>query len=56
MAGKRYLDRKEAKRQAVMAKIKEAHSAIDILPGMWDEQTLDALILAFGIGRVELNE
>ncbi len=39
-----------------MAKLKEAHSALDILSGMWDEQTLDALILAFGIGHVELNE
>lgn len=47
--------RKEAKRKAVVARINEAHAGLDFLSGMWDEQMLDALILAFGLGHVELN-
>ena len=47
--------RKEAKRKAVAAWLNEAHASIDILSSMWDERTLDSLILASGIGSVELN-
>lgn len=48
--------RKEAKRKAVVARLNEAHQSLDLLSGMWEEQTLDALILAFGLGRVELDQ
>ncbi len=44
----------EAKRVAVVERLKDAHSNLDILSGMWNERTLDALILAFGIGEVVL--
>ena len=47
---------KFAKRQAVIARIKEISGNIEIVSGLWNEQTLDALILAFGIGKVSLNE
>ena len=49
-------DAKEAKRAAVVARLKESQAALDVLSGMWDEKTLDALILAFGIGRVVLDD
>jgi hypothetical protein len=55
MATKQDLARKEAKRKAVVATLNEAHASLEILSGMWEEKTLDALILAFGIGRVELD-
>lgn len=48
-------DVKEAKRQAVVARLREAHDALEILSGIWDERTLDTLILALGIGRVEID-
>jgi len=48
-------DKKEAKRQAVVARMRESHDALDVLSGMWGEKTLDALILAYGIGHVELD-
>ncbi len=47
--------RKEAKRNAVVTRLKEAHASLDVLSGMWEEKTLDALILAFGLGHVELD-
>ena len=47
--------RKDAKRKAVVVQLNAAHSNLDPLSGMWDERILDALILAFGIGRVELD-
>jgi hypothetical protein len=48
--------RKEAKRAAVVERINLAHHSLDVLSGMWDEHILDTLILAFGIGHVELDE
>lgn len=48
-------DRKEAKREAVAHRLKEAAASIDVLSGMWDERTLDTLILALGIGHVEID-
>lgn len=49
--------RKEAKRKAVVARLREMEGpSLDMLAGMLSEQTLDALILAFGLGRVELLE
>ena len=49
-------DRKEAKRRAVMQRLNEAHTSLDVLSGMWSEDVLDTLILAFGIGHVELDD
>lgn len=49
-------DLKEKKRAMVAARIKEIQNNVDVLTGMWDERTLDMLILALGIGRVELND
>lgn len=48
-------EQQEAKRKAVVARLQEAHDGLEVLSGMWDERTLDALILAFGIGHVELD-
>lgn len=49
--------RKEAKRKAVVARLRDMEgSRMDMLTGMLSEETLDALILAFGLGRVELSE
>jgi len=48
-------DVKEAKRIAVAARFKEIAANADILLGMYDERTLDVLILVLGIGRVELD-
>ena len=49
-------ERKEAKRLAVLARLTEAQASLTILSGMWDERTLDLLILILGIGRVEIND
>jgi hypothetical protein len=56
MANRADQDRKEAKRQAVVTRLREAMPALDTLSGMWEEKTLDALLLAFGIGHVVLDE
>lgn len=48
-------DLKEAKRVAVAARLKELQGNVDVLSGMWDERTLDMLIVILGLGRVELN-
>lgn len=48
-------DLKEAKRAAVAAKFKEIAPNIDYLSGMWDERTLDTLLLIFGAGHVEVD-
>lgn len=47
--------RLNAKRAAVVARLREMSGNLDILAGMLSEQTLDALILAFGLGHVELE-
>lgn len=46
---------KDAKRDAVVARIQEIAPRVDALASIWDEQTLDILILILGIGRVELD-
>lgn len=56
MATKPHKERIEAKRAAVVARFEEVSSQIDYLARIWDERTLDTLILAFGIGRVELGQ
>jgi hypothetical protein len=49
-------DQKEAKRAAVANRIKAMQENVDVLTGIFDERTLDMLILAFGIGHIELND
>lgn len=49
-------DKHEAKRNAVVQRLEEIQENIVVLSGMWDEKTLDQLILIFGLGRVELND
>lgn len=46
----------EAKRAAVAARLFEIQGNLNTLSRMWDERTLDTLILALGIGHVELEE
>lgn len=46
----------ETKRMAVVVRLREAEGSLDVLSGMWNERTLDALILAFGLGVVQLNQ
>lgn len=53
---KRAMDLKEAKRQAVAARLTRIQDNLDVLSGMWDEQTLDILIVILGIGRVEVSD
>lgn len=55
MATNAQKDRKEQKRAAVAAKIKEVAPAIEMLSGMWDEQTLDILAVVFGVGQVQVE-
>lgn len=47
--------RLDAKRKAIVVRLREAEGNLGILARMWDERTLDALILALGLGRVELE-
>lgn len=49
-------DLKEAKRAAVAARIKELQGNVDVLTGLFDERTLDILILTLGIGDVQLRD
>jgi hypothetical protein len=46
---------KEQKRAAVANRWKEIGENIDVLSAMWDERTLDLLVLILGAGRVELD-
>lgn len=46
---------KEEMRAAVVARMKEMQGSLDVLSGMWDLRTLETMVLAFGIGRVEIN-
>lgn len=55
MATKAQKDMKERKRAAVVAKIKEVAPSIEILAGMWDEQTLDILAVVLGAGSVSVD-
>ena len=56
MATKEDKARKDAKAKAVAHRLDEMRGSIDLLTGMLDERTLDALILALGLGRVELDD
>ncbi|QIV65942.1 hypothetical protein Cp1R7AA1_084 [Mesorhizobium phage Cp1R7A-A1] len=53
MARKANVDRKA---EAVATKIKEIAPHADMLVRMLDETKLDMLLLALGIGRVDLND
>jgi hypothetical protein len=46
----------DRKRSAVAERIATIGPNINVLAGMWDERTVDILILIFGIGVVELHE
>lgn len=46
---------KEEMRAAVVARMKEMQGSLDVLSGMWGLRTLETMVLAFGIGRVELD-
>lgn len=49
-------DRKTAKLVAIIRRLDDIHASKGLLLGMLDEAKLDLLILALGIGAVELNE
>ena len=55
MANKTDKDRREAKASAVAVRLAEIHDSRDVLIRMLDEAKLDLLILALGIGSVELT-
>lgn len=46
---------KEQKRAAIVARLREMQPQFDVLSGMWDERTLDTLVLVLGIGHVYLD-
>jgi hypothetical protein len=49
--------RKQEKVDAVIARLSDIHeNHVEILIGLLDENKLDQLILALGIGRVTLHE
>jgi len=48
--------RKAAKAAAVIARLAEIHDSRELLIHMLDEAKLDLLILALGLGAVELSE
>ena len=50
------IERKTAKRDAIITRLNEIRGNEDILLGMLDEAQLDLMILALGLGNVELRE
>lgn len=56
MANKADTYRRNAKANAVVKRINEIHGNLDMLIAMFDEDRLDLLILALGIGSVELRD
>jgi hypothetical protein len=46
--------RKDRKSEAIVKRLEEIHQSRELLIGMLDEVKLDMLILALGIGSVEL--
>lgn len=55
MATKSEIERKTAKRDAIIRRLAEIRGNEDILLGMLDEAQLDLLVLALGLGSVELR-
>lgn len=55
MASKSDKERKEAKAAAVVARLEERKCKGALLVGMFDERTLDVLILTLGLGHIELD-
>lgn len=55
MANKQDQERKQQKVQSIEKRLIEMRGNEDILLGMLDETRLDMIILALGIGNVELN-
>lgn len=56
MATKAEHYRKQAKRDAIIARLAEIKGNEDILLGLLDETKLDLMILALGIGGTVLND
>ncbi len=56
MATKADTDRKANKAKAIERRLLEMSGHLDLLIGMLDEEKLDLLILALGIGSVTLND
>lgn len=46
----------DVKRAAVVKRLKEVTPMLPTLASMWDEKTIDMLILILGIGHIELNQ
>lgn len=46
----------DVKRAAVVKRLKEATPMLPTLASMWDEKTIDMLVLILGIGHIELNQ
>lgn len=55
MATKADIERKTAKRDAIIARLAAIRGNEDILFGMLDEVKLDLMVLALGIGEVALS-
>lgn len=49
------MTKRDAKAKAVAARIKEIAPNAEVLAGMWNEQSLDHLILILGIGFAVLD-
>lgn len=47
---------KGQKREAVVKRLQEVAPMLPTLASMWDERTLDTLILILGIGQIELRD
>jgi hypothetical protein len=56
MATFRDKERKTDKAIAIVKRLEEIHDSREILIGMLDETKLDLMILALGIGEVEVRE
>lgn len=56
MSRKNDHDRRRGKAVAVAARLREIHEHVDVLIPMLDEHKIDMLILALGIGRVNLED
>lgn len=56
MANSKDIQRKALKAGAVTRRLEEIHPSRELLIGMLEEQKLDLLILALGIGSVSLND
>lgn len=56
MPNARDRDRKAAKATAIVKRLTDIHDSRELLIGMLDEGKLDLLIIALGIGEVQIAE